>query len=159
MGIFNRKKDRLVVEEMATPEQMLATELYNSCMAELLNNPDLTTPDAAHILGEIVDQASVGESGDEVTIDLDRFKEIFIGTCEGMGITTSMIKKEVSMKKGTKERMSMGLGRLLVAMDKVKAINIKSMGKRVGSVSSRVAMPLVSFTDGVREGWTSRKQS
>ena len=156
-----KKKEAMVSMETDSPEQLLAKDLYDTCMTELLNNPDLTTEDASHILLQVVEQASVGESGDEVTLDLPKFKEVFTGTLKSMGIDSTLNTQEDSMKTSKKERLGMAMGRVRATTSTVvaaaKNVSLRSAGHRVGSVAgsvaSHLAKPAVSFVDGIKEGW------
>jgi len=137
-----------------TAEAILAKELYDACMSELLNNPDITESDALSMLDQIVDQAT----NDEGELRIKKFEELFTGTLQSMGITTTLFNEEVSMAD------VMSRGRLSALRERVKGIKLKvpenwisneDVGVAIGEKAGKLARPLVSIAKGIKKGWKS----
>lgn len=120
----------------------LSEKLHAACMEKLLNNPDLTMEDAGKLLNDMVEQA-----GGLKDLSFKKFDELFTGTLEAMGIDTTTPLKEVDMKDKAKK-----------LVDRVKGVSLKAAGKVVGSATQAVAKPVLKFTDGFMEGWTSKER-
>lgn len=135
----NHKWTPEFMRELGTQE--MAKKLYDACMVELLNNPDLTKDDAVQLLHTMVEQAT--ENGKFL---IDRFEVLFTGTLENMGISTSLKPKEVHMSDKPKLR------------DRIQGVTLKAVGKRAGALASTVSKPALKLYDGFMEGWTSKER-